>query len=64
MTSDEMPPRWMWHLDWELEIHFNRIDQAREDKYSGGSGGSSSSSDSIDDEPAVWDENVYASRFK
>lgn len=62
LVDDEMPPRWMWHLDWELETHFIKVEKIREQKY-GGSGGTSSSSSSDEGDP-VWDDNVYAARFK
>lgn len=26
----EIPPRWMWHLDHELEAWFERIDEERD----------------------------------
>lgn len=32
--GDEMPPRWMWHLDEELEVWFEEIDEKRKQKYS------------------------------
>ena len=58
LPSDEMPPRWMWNLDWELDIHFKKISQERRSKY----GLDDSSSE---EEPeAVWEDNVYAARFK
>lgn len=34
LMSDEMPPQWMWHIDSELEIWFDGVEQARKDKYS------------------------------
>jgi len=33
LTEEEMPPRWMWHLDWELEKWFEEIDALRKSKY-------------------------------
>jgi hypothetical protein len=36
LTSDEVPPRWMWHLDHELDIWFTRIKRDREERYGGG----------------------------
>lgn len=26
---DELPPQWMWHLDWELETWFEQVDAQR-----------------------------------
>lgn len=34
-----MPPAWMWHIDDELEIHFDRVEEKRKSAY-GSSGGS------------------------
>lgn len=36
LTEEEMPPRWMWHLDWELEQWFEEVDIARQAKYNVG----------------------------
>lgn len=33
LPEDEIPPRWMWHLDWELERHFEEVEIARRQKY-------------------------------
>lgn len=57
LPSDEMPPRWMWNLEWELDIHFKKVDKQRKIKY-----GIDSSSPEEDNE--AWEENVYAARFK
>jgi hypothetical protein len=35
LTQDEMPPPWMWPLEWELEIYFEDLQREREQKYSG-----------------------------
>lgn len=56
LPSDEMPPSWMWPLDWELKTHFDRVKEERDRKF-----GSSAGSDSGDLEDA---DNVYAARFK
>jgi len=40
LTKDEIPPQWMWHLDKELESHWEMVEEKRKDK-SGGSGSSS-----------------------
>ncbi len=37
MSEEEVPPRWMWHLDWELEAWFEEVDAARKAKYGGDS---------------------------
>jgi hypothetical protein len=37
LGKDEMPPKWMWHLEWELTAWFEEIERLREEKY-GGSG--------------------------
>lgn len=29
LQENEMPPRWMWHLDWELEEWFKGVEAAR-----------------------------------
>jgi hypothetical protein len=60
LATDEMPPRWMWHLDWEIEGHFERVDAARNAKYASNASGS----DHQIAEGSEWDENAYASRFK
>lgn len=39
LPEDEMPPRWMWHLDWELEQWFEEVDLARKSKYGGADDG-------------------------
>jgi hypothetical protein len=57
LPSDEMPPSWMWCLDWEIESHFKTVDAQRKVKY-----GESSEAD--EDPDAQWEENVYATRFK
>jgi len=59
--DDEMPPRWMWHLDWELEQHFEMVKSKRATKYSGNSDEEEYENT---DENSSWNENVFASRFK
>lgn len=54
LMDDEMPERWKWHLDSEIETHFKLIKDKR--TYSSGSSDSSSEDD--------WDENAYSARFK
>lgn len=46
-AKKEVPPKWMWHLDHELDIHFERIEEER------GSGGSSSSGSSSSGDTTV-----------
>jgi hypothetical protein len=53
LSSDELPPRWMWHLDWELEIHFEKVKAERDKKY----GLNTTQGDD-------WVENEYAARFR
>lgn len=38
LTEDEMPPVYMWPFEEALELHFERVDRARKDKYGSGSG--------------------------
>ena len=33
LPSDEMPPYWMWHLDWEIEDWFRKVQRKRDAKY-------------------------------
>jgi hypothetical protein len=61
LTSDEMPERWKWHLDWEIEEHFKILKIKREEKYSSSS---SALSDDDDTSPIEWEENAYSARFK
>lgn len=37
LSQDEMPPEWMWPLDHEINIWFERVAEEREEKYGGGS---------------------------
>lgn len=37
LSSEEMPPEWMWSLDHELEPWFERVTEEREEKCGGGS---------------------------
>lgn len=60
LPSDEMPPRWMWSLDWELEVHFSDVERKREDRYNN----PGSTSDSGETGEEVWDDNAYAARFR
>lgn len=57
LTEEEMPPRWMWHLDWELEIHFEELDAIRRAKYG-------SSSDDREEVPMMKnDDPALKERF-
>ena len=40
LTKDEMPPDWMWPFDDELEQWFADVEEARNQKYGGGSASS------------------------
>lgn len=44
LSQDELPPRWMWPFETELEIWFEDVETKREAKYGGSSGGSEDSS--------------------
>jgi hypothetical protein len=33
LVRDEMPPEWMWCIDHELEIWFERIEAERDERY-------------------------------
>lgn len=55
-TEDaDIPPRWMWHLDWELTEFFKELKAKKDAKYS---------SSSNDEQPDEYEENVFASRFR
>lgn len=56
LQSDEMPPQWMWHLDWEIEAWFIDVQRMREEKYGMKSDDNYDSGDRED--------NEYAARFK
>jgi|JI9StandDraft_1071089.scaffolds.fasta_scaffold50678_2 hypothetical protein len=59
LTSDECPPSWMWHLDWEIETWFKKIQSERDSKYGG------NKNKTIDeDDGGMWEENVYFERMK
>lgn len=34
MVPDEVPPRWMWHLDHELKEWFENLEWERKNRYS------------------------------
>ena len=54
LLDDEMPAKWMWHLDSELETHFAMIKEKRKSPHSG----------QTEDIPSEWEENSFAARFK
>lgn len=58
LTDEEMPPRWMWHLDWELNAHFDSVKRKRDEKY----GASPTSAEGESEE--LWEDNSLAARFK
>lgn len=33
LQADEIPPHWMWHLDWELEDWWKKVERLRNAKY-------------------------------
>lgn len=39
LVQEEMPPVYIWPFEEELELHFERVDKARKDKYGSGSSG-------------------------
>lgn len=39
LTSDEMPPRWMWAFGDELEIWFEDVDTQRKERFGSASAG-------------------------
>lgn len=59
----DVPPRWMWTLENELEAYFLNRKREKEAKYGVASSGSSSS-DGDEDVDLEYTDNLYASRFK
>ena len=55
LGKDEMPPKWMWHLEKKLESWFRSVDEKRKERYG------VHDKDSSDDEPVM--KNEYAERF-
>jgi hypothetical protein len=41
LSSDEIPPSWMWIFEEELEIWFQEVEEKRKEKYGGGGSDSS-----------------------
>ena len=54
LVGDEMPPRWMWHLDWELETHFALVKSKRDAKYNTGS--NNAEPEPIESENVLFDQ--------
>jgi hypothetical protein len=52
LSNEEVPPEWMWSVEHELEIWFERVQAEREERYGGGSR----------NEPMV--ENEYAAEMR
>lgn len=52
---DEMPPRWMWHLDDPLEDWFVDVEQRREERHT-----PDSTSSNEDSSSGMWVQNEYA----
>jgi putative NADPH-quinone reductase len=55
LSSEEMPPEWMWPLPWEMEQWIDRVVRERKAKY----GGNDSDFDSAD-----YTENEFATEWK
>lgn len=58
LQKEEVPPVWMWTIDTELKIWFEKIKRAREEKYGTGKDKSAFDNDGPDVE-----RNEYAARF-
>ena len=58
LVSEEMPPKWMWHLDWEIENWFIAVKNKREARYNKDPSDDSEGSDSD------WEDNEYAQKYK
>jgi hypothetical protein len=54
LESGEMPPEWMWPLNWEMDKWLEKIIKDRKAKYGG------DDEDPDDD----WDENELATEWK
>lgn len=39
LSSEDMPPTWMWPYDDELSTWFEGVEERRKDRYGGGSDG-------------------------
>lgn len=60
LGKDECPPAWMWHLDWEIEAWFKKVQIERDRKW----GNNSSSEPDNDEGDSMWDENILFEEFK
>jgi hypothetical protein len=60
LTSEEVPPEWMWSLDDELEEWFEEVAAARKARFGGGA----SSNGSEPDEAPQMMSNQLAERRK
>lgn len=59
LEKSEIPPQWMWHLDWELSDWWEQVDRERKAKY-----GRPDDDDDRESVLAEREENEYAARFK
>lgn len=60
LTEDEVPPRWMWHLDWELDTWFLEVKKKRDERFG------HKPEEDYENSPesgAAWEDNEYSSRF-
>lgn len=55
LSSDEMPPEWMWPLPWEMGQWIDRVVRERKAKYGG-------TDDDFDS--AEYTENEFAAEWK
>lgn len=57
LPEEEMPAKWQWHIDWELDTHFAEVARKREAKY-----GPTGDSDQQPED--LWEDNSHSARFK
>ena len=57
LVRDEMPPHWMWHLDHEIISWFEKVEEMRNEKYSGVDSGATSA-DSQEMQPNEFAANM------
>lgn len=60
LLSKDMPPQWMWVLDWEIDNWFKKIDEERDNNRSGGGNGTRGPREKVE----FQDDNVHVDRFK
>lgn len=60
----DVPPRWMWTLENELEAYFLRRKREKEAKYGVSSSSSSADDSGGDDVDLEYTDNAYSARFK